>query len=60
MPDELNTDLQGNPPVYVSKLPSGRPGTTGWEHLIIYINDAKVIDANYEALSSKGMRQVSS
>lgn len=58
MPDELNTDLVGNPRVYVSKLPSGRPSVTGWEHLNVYINNAKVIDANHEAISSRGMKQV--
>ncbi|KAK8394216.1 hypothetical protein O3P69_006417 [Scylla paramamosain] len=58
MPDELNTDLAGNPRVYISKLPSGRPSTTGWEHLHVYINDAKVIDANHEAISSRGMKQM--
>ncbi|XP_050740112.1 fasciclin-1-like isoform X1 [Eriocheir sinensis] len=58
MPEELNTDLIGNPRVYVTKLPSERPSTTGWEHLITYINDAKIIDANHEAISSKGLRQM--
>ena len=59
MPEEFNTNLQGNPPVYVSKLKSHRPSTTGWEHLVVYINDAKVIGANHEATSSKGIKQVS-
>ncbi|MPC86364.1 Fasciclin-1 [Portunus trituberculatus] len=58
MPDELNTDLVGNPRVYVSKVPSGQPSITGWEHLHVYINDAKVIDANHRAISSRGMKQV--
>lgn len=58
MPDELNTDLTGNPRVYVSKLPSGRHSMSGWEHLHVYINDAKVIDANHVAISSRGMKQM--
>lgn len=58
MPDELNTDLPGNPQVYVTRLPSGNPAIKGWEDYNYFINNAKIIDANYIAQGENQLRQV--
>ncbi|KAK8752724.1 hypothetical protein OTU49_007189, partial [Cherax quadricarinatus] len=58
MPDELNTELSGNPRVYVSRLPSGNPAIKGWENFNYYINNAKIIDANHIAFNEEGTKQV--
>lgn len=59
MTDELNTDLDGNPRVYVSSFPSGKEAITGWEDYDYFINNAKIIDANHQSISDNGDKQVS-
>nr|XP_045611021.1 fasciclin-1-like isoform X3 [Procambarus clarkii] len=58
MPDELNTELSGNPRVYVSRLRSGNTPIKGWEDYHYFINNAKIIDANHVAQNEEGIKQV--
>ena len=59
VPDELSTELPGNPVLYVTKIPSGKTSMTGWEDNEYYINNAKVISANHRWESDAGSYQVS-
>lgn len=57
LPDELNTELPGNPRLYITKIPSGNAPITGWEHQKYYINNAMVTSANHLAHADDGVTQ---
>lgn len=56
--DSVITDMQGNPELFISKLPSGKPSMTGWEDHDYYVNNAKVVVANQKAKTLDGKEQV--
>ncbi|KAK7083683.1 hypothetical protein SK128_014628, partial [Halocaridina rubra] len=58
LPDEINTQLSGNPRLYVTRLPSGKASITGWEDFNIFINNAKILQANHIAAAEDGAEQV--
>lgn len=58
LPDEINTELSGNPRLYVTRLPSGRASITGWEDFNYFINNAKITSANHKAMADQGPEQV--
>ncbi|KAK3875408.1 hypothetical protein Pcinc_019720 [Petrolisthes cinctipes] len=58
LPDELNSMLPGNPLLYVAKIASGdRAVVRGFEDYHTYINNAKIIDGNFESLAADGSKQ---
>ncbi|CAL4059847.1 unnamed protein product, partial [Meganyctiphanes norvegica] len=57
LPSEINSDLMGNPKLYVTRFPSGKPATSGWDDVDYYINNAKVTYANVNATADSGYSQ---
>ncbi|XP_068225212.1 fasciclin-1-like isoform X2 [Palaemon carinicauda] len=58
LPDDLNTQLTGNPRLYVTRIANGKPSISGWENFDFYINNAKITSANHIAQSEDGHEQV--
>ncbi|XP_076044280.1 fasciclin 1 Fas1 domain-containing isoform X2 [Oratosquilla oratoria] len=61
LPNDINTELAGNPRLYISRFPSGeqlpRIGG-GLTDTIYYINNAKIISANHRAKSNADDLQI--
>ncbi|XP_066989543.1 fasciclin-1 isoform X4 [Macrobrachium rosenbergii] len=58
LPDDLNTQLTGNPRLYITRIPNGKPSISGWEDYDYYVNNAKITSANHIAQSEDGHEQV--
>ena len=53
LPDEIPTTLAGNPRIYITKFPTGKPNILGYEDHEYYVNNAKIIGSNIKSDSRK-------